>query len=142
MKKWLTLLLVVLFVTPAFADRPRLRGPSRAKLKKVVIVKKGHHRHVRYNRCCDLYRLRSNSRKLYRVYRQPRKIVVIVQLARKSVPKPKQKPRIAPRSRHKTIFIAPRTQILPYRMKTRNQTIVESKDKVRSRVYNIGERKQ
>jgi len=108
MKKWLILLLMAVIATPAFAGRPKLRGPSRPKPKRIVRVNTGHCQH----RCHRHHtsRLRKYSKRPSRVCLPPRRVVIVVRTVVKSTPKPKPRPRIVSPPRHKTIIVAP----LPY----------------------------
>lgn len=123
MKKWLILLLVTVFMSPAMAERPKLKGPSRPKPRKVTRVET--RRHCRH---CRPYRLRRYSRRPSYICHQPQQVIIIVQPQAPPPPKPKA----APAPRHKTIHIGSSPQRTMPRAKTRNQILKESRAKVRS----------
>lgn len=104
MKNVLILLLIVPLVTPAFASRHGLQGPSRVKSKRIVRVNTGHPRYGCRSGYYGSYRLNRNSRKLYRVHRQPRQIVVVLQ-TQNPVQKRTPRSRVSQRFRNRTIFI-------------------------------------
>ena len=137
MKRWFILFLTIIFVSPVMADRPKLRGPSRPKPKQIVKINTIHN-------CSRFHghQIRRYSRSKSYTYYFPQPITIIVQPRVVLPAQPKQQPQTIKPSRHKTIYINPKSQRTIPRVKTRNQILRESREKVRPRVYNTNERKQ
>jgi hypothetical protein len=139
----LTLMLVIIpWLGPrAFAERPRLRGPSSSKRKCEIRYNdhRRHHQHksrissvngrrhhvIRRNKCRS-HSLRRQNKRFHTNNNQVNIVIYPVTIE----PKPKVQPRTIRKSTHRTIIIEQSLGRRQFRMKTRSEIIAESMKKV------------
>jgi hypothetical protein len=138
MNKLVAMIVVLACISPAMAQRPKLRGPSSPKPTRLYRSGVRHHCHNRHSRTHT-----RNRRRIGHAHRQPQRTVVIMHTYRQQAPKPRSIASVRPqrKSQHRIIMVVPRPRNMP-RMRTRNQIIRECKEKARKNVYKNVERKQ